>query len=131
MIQLEEFNNNTLVFKSPIHVPFPQLSQRRLHSQLVWTKIQRRIWPQLFLGGVPAVFPALALPLPVQPLSPFVLQHPLWLPSAQESWQDGAFSTLTLPCASLGINAGPSTSLQPWHAQGMEWSLILFECVDE
>ena len=82
MVQLEEFNNNTLVFKSPIHVPFPQLSQRRLHSQLDWTRIQRRVWPQLFPGGVPAVFPAPALPLPVQPLSPFVLQHPLWLPSA-------------------------------------------------
>ena len=56
MVQLEEFNNNTLVFKSPIHVPFPQLSQRRLHSQLDRTRIQRRVWPQLFPAGVPAVF---------------------------------------------------------------------------
>ena len=42
------------------------------------------------------------LPLLVQPLSPFMLQHPLWLPSAWESWQDGPFSILTLPCASRG-----------------------------
>lgn len=32
MVQLEEFNNNTLVFKSPIHVPFPQLFQKASQS---------------------------------------------------------------------------------------------------